>query len=139
MSQVPIYFEFSEQATASLALDTLGELGYHAHVQTIRGTPVIQLFIEHNDLTSALEIAQAYGGLLLDTEQGDAYADSYASAYELDAVPIPAHVVNEDWPESYYTGESAGLSAPLEDERDGLERFDPSGDDYDRFSAGVRV
>ncbi|RKN65147.1 hypothetical protein [Paenibacillus ginsengarvi] len=125
MSEAPIYFEFSDSSAAVMALDTLSELGYHAHATELDGKPGVQVYIDKNDLTSALEIAQASGGMLLSTERAAADADSYKLAYELDSVPIPAHLVNEDWSESYFSGDGAATS----------EAFDPSGDDYSHFSA----
>ena len=142
MSQAPIYFAFADAGAASLALDTLNELGYHAHETEHEGKPAIQLYIDHNDLTSALEITQASGGVLLEESAMGARADSYTTAYGIDTVPIPAHMVNEDWSESYYTSDASGLPgpAPAASANTGeAESFDPSGDDYDHFSAGVRL
>lgn len=141
MSESPIFFEFPDSAARANALDTLTELGYHAHQTEREGKPCVQLYIDHNDLTSALEIAQASGGVLLDTDTAVSEPDSYRLAYDLDAVPIPAHLVNEDWPESYFTSGTDG-AAGFADESETAsaeETFDPSGDDYDGFSAGVRL
>lgn len=141
MSQAPIYFQFADAAAADLALDTLTELGYHAHVTDKEGKPAVQLYLEQNDLTSALEIAQANGGVLLDTDRSATAADTYRSAYGLDSVPIPAHVVNEDWPESYFSSNEAvsANAAAIPASGSDSDTFDPSGDDYDHFSAGVRL
>ncbi|TNJ65853.1 hypothetical protein FE784_13105 [Paenibacillus hemerocallicola] len=139
MSQAPIYFEFPDSAAAAIALDTLTELGYHAHATGQEGKAGVQLYIDHNDLTSALEIAQANGGNLLDTDTTPAETESYSMAYDLDSVPIPAHVVNEDWPESYYTSAGGGTIGSADENGADPDLFDPSGDDYDRFSAGVRL
>ncbi|MDF2722481.1 MAG: hypothetical protein K0Q59_2156 [Paenibacillus sp.] len=142
MSQAPLYFKFTDAATAKLALDTFVELSYHAHATEKDGASVVQLFLDHNDLTSALEIAQANGGTLLDTdERTRSEWHSYQNAYELDAVPIPAHVVNEDWPDAYFTSDVTtppSQSAVWGAAPDG-DSFDPSGEDYDHFSAGVRL
>ncbi|MEF3306631.1 hypothetical protein [Paenibacillus sp. GYB003] len=139
MSEAPIYFEFPDTPARKMALDTLKELGYHAHGTELGGKPGVQVFIDSNDLTSALEIAQASGGLLVETEDADAEPESYRLAYDLDAVPIPAHIVGADWPESYYT-EGGDATTDARGEADaGDAPFDPSGDDYDHFSAGVRL
>lgn len=139
MSQAPIYFEFPDSASAAIAFDTLSELGYHAHATGRGDKPGVQLYIDHNDLTSALEIAQANGGVLMNTETTSEESESYSMAYGLDSVPIPAHVVNEDWPESYYTSAEGGTIGSADESGADPGMFDPSGDDYDHFSAGVRL
>lgn len=133
MSHVPMIFQFKDRHAASLAHDTLTEIGYHVHMADRGDQPVVQVFVDHSELTSALEIAQAHGGDLLPAEE-QTYASAadvdtsgegqlYNMAYGMDMVPIPAHLVNED----------AGADAPLSSD------FDPSGDDYDGFDAGVHM
>lgn len=141
MSHAPIYFEFPDSHAANLAVDTLAELGYHVHGTAIDGKPGLELYVEHNDLTSALEIAQATGGTLLDTDTTVSGHTAYEEAYALDSVPIPAHTVNEDWPESYFSDASQGAAneAGFANAADGPEAFDPSGDDYDHFPAGIKL
>ncbi|WP_240414116.1 DNA/RNA helicase [Paenibacillus periandrae] len=115
MSSVPIVFRFQDDGAAALAYDTLLEIGYHAHQDVQEGQWIVQVFVDHSELTSALEIAQAHGGeLLLSGEgtAGDEDDDSgvfiggnltdaaggqlFNTAYGLDMIPIPAHLVNED-------------------------------------------
>lgn len=139
MSQAPIHFAFPDSASAAIALETLSELGYHAHKAEEAGHPGIRLYIDQNDLTSALEIAQAHGGTLLETDEAGARSETYNAAYDVDAVPIPAHVVNEDWPESYFTSAEAAAIGAADESGAAPGTFDPSGDDYDHFSAGVRL
>lgn len=103
MSQNPICFEFADSAAAALALETLTELGYHAHAVEAASRPGLALYMDQNDLTSALEIAQANGGRLADTETAKGAMKRFESAYGLDEIFIPAHLVNEDWSESYFT------------------------------------
>lgn len=140
MSSAPIYFQFTEKKAALLALDTLQELGFTADLLDLRHPdhkPVVQVGVEKGDLTSALEIAQAHGGILLKSEQFGEEPAVYTSAYGLDEVPIPAHLVNEDLPESYMNGGAAPASEPaVGGQRSG---FDPSEDDYDHFPAGIQL
>ncbi|SFK95959.1 hypothetical protein SAMN03159341_102391 [Paenibacillus sp. 1_12] len=117
MSYVPIVFRFPDDRSASLAYDTLVEIGYHVHQAEQEGQTIVQVFVDHSELTSALEIAQAHGGelMLADEEitgEGDdgAGSDKFAGieltdtaesqlfnmAYGMNMVPIPAHLVNED-------------------------------------------
>lgn len=126
----PITFEFDTPEAAAQAADTLQELGYKTRAS-------LNIFIDRGDLTSALEIAQAYGGQMAHSSE---YQEErlVASAYEMDNmdnVAIPAHVVNEDFPENYLQPE---LSSHYEDNV-GTEELDPSGDEYDHFSAGVHL
>jgi hypothetical protein len=118
MEKLPIYFQFVHGNSALQALDTLQELEYnvelleHDHEEHL---PTLLLNVNHNDLTSALEIAQAHGGWLVEGKQAIPEMDLLTSAYELDYVSIPAHVVNDE------------------------EIGDPSDGDYDHFPAGVRL
>ncbi|XEC93930.1 hypothetical protein AB6A23_21675 [Paenibacillus tarimensis] len=88
-----IRFEFSDYSSMVLAWGTLQELGY---------SPVredgnrVHIHLDGGDLTSALEIAMAYGGRLVEQTplEGSCITDS---AYSMDSIPIPAHIVNEDW------------------------------------------
>jgi hypothetical protein len=118
MENIPIYFQFVHGKAALQAFDTLQELEYdvelleHDHAAHL---PTLQLNVNHNDLTSALEIAQAHGGWLVEGKQAIPETDVLTSAYGLDYVSIPAHVVNDE------------------------EIGDPSEGDYDHFPAGVRL
>ncbi|WP_144934408.1 hypothetical protein [Paenibacillus sp. 32O-W] len=125
-----VAFEFDQPGSAAQACDMLNELGY-------KSKAVVHITIEQGDLTSALEIAQAYGGRLRETQNGQEET-VLASAYDMDAVPIPAHTVNEDWPEQYLHSDGELLSddTPGDEEQ---EPFDPSGEDYNHFSAGVHL
>jgi hypothetical protein len=149
MNAQAIFFEFDNEASAQLAKSTLEELGYATGFHSELSHPALHIQIDHSEITSALEIAQAYGGRLIEHAQGLTENDTYAQAYNDDSViTIPAHVVNEDWTEEYASGEraSAGLAAEAaaagqgeSDSGNGAPVFDPSGDDYNRFDAGVRL
>ncbi|WP_028544689.1 hypothetical protein [Paenibacillus taiwanensis] len=94
MQQAVIRFQFSDAHSTALAYDTLDELGYHP----VKEAAVNQLHIhvERQDITSALEIVEAHGGQLI--EQAEMTEMSVINdAYGMDIIPIPAHVVNEDW------------------------------------------
>lgn len=99
MSDSPILFQFPDAKSAKIALDTLLELNYHAHLAEREKKPTIHIFVDQNDLTSALEIAQANGGCLTASALNDREEDYYNTAYRIDNVPIPAHLINEDWVE----------------------------------------
>lgn len=151
----PIFFQFDDMASAADAADTLRELGF-------RTKPILRVAVSGGDLTSALEILQAHGGTLAELTEPHrlhlSEQEAFASAYALDGIPLPAHTVNEDFPEAYmHPGQSVdfgqyaasiladAVSADLENSEAGGDegrgftdaRFDPSGDDYDRISPGV--
>jgi hypothetical protein len=118
METMPIYFQFVHEKAALQAFDTLQELEYdvewleHNHEAHL---PTLLLNVNNTDLTSALEIAQANGGRLVEGKQAISEVDVLTSAYELNYVPIPAHVVNDE------------------------EIGEPSKGDYDYFPAGIRL
>ncbi|WP_127585376.1 hypothetical protein [Paenibacillus koleovorans] len=163
MSHVPMVFAFPESRSATLAYEMLAELGYHVHqARQDGGQPCVQVFMESTELSSAMEVAQAYGGQLVEftddmlhahthdhehTHRDHTDAQSavtggqlYESAYGMDMIPIPAHLVNESDPGDYdYEGRSSVTAAshvPPEAEQND---FDPSGHDYDGFDAGVHL
>lgn len=114
MSSAPIFFQFQSEAEANLALGTLEELGYQAAISSQTGQPVVHIHIDRQDLTSALEIAQSFGGNLMEGNVGSEI-DVLANAYNMymysdvyDGVPIPAHTVNEDWQDSFTSSVDEG-------------------------------
>lgn len=104
-----IGFEFADLHSASLAWSMLRELGY---APERAGERQVQLELQSGDLISALEIAMSYGGRLIERTAADACVLDDA-AYEMDSVPIPipAHIVNEDW---VMTEEQSGNDGVLE-------------------------
>ncbi|MCY9515642.1 DNA/RNA helicase [Paenibacillus apiarius] len=95
MPEAAIRFRFTDAASAMLAFDTLEELGYTPEYDGDSHTE-LHVHVEKRDLTSALEIAEAHGGQLV--EEADLTEVSLMNqAYGMDLIPIPAHVVNEDW------------------------------------------
>jgi hypothetical protein len=136
---VPIFFEFDQTRDALLALDTLEELGYKPELlEEERAT--LHIHLDAQEITSAIEIAQSHGGRLVDRPQMQSEQATFAMAYDLEgSIRIPAHTVNEDWSDSYAASTvnaTADRDAlPSEDEA----AFDPSADDYNHFSAGIRI
>lgn len=113
-----LVFQFSDQPSAEQAFDTLKELGYKPGLS--RDNRFVQIQLESGDLTSALEISQAYGGMLAE-EQGAEQLALFQQAYSVregyeeglasrddteEALLVPAHLVTEDFPEFYMQPES---------------------------------
>jgi|GEM_PF-1229721 len=139
-----IMFSFPDSHSASLAYATLQELGY-APVRHEGGE--LHVHLRKGDLTSALEIAMAYGGQPLE-RQGIAGDSLYCSAYDMDAITIPAHLVNE---EETTDGDDAvafdpphalgGAETLRYRDEDGAppDSYLPTHDDYGFFSGDVRA
>ena len=137
--KTPICFQFPDRQSARNALDTLRELGYRVDETETEDGAVVSVFIDRNDLTSALEIAQTTGGRLV--ERGpETGLETFRTAYGTDAVPIPAHTVVDERPDHAETDDPRQEGqAGREDEKGADGVIDPSGDDYDRFSAGITM
>lgn len=129
-----LLFDFNDAQSAALACETLRELGYET---VLHDGSRMHVHIEGSDLTSALEITQAHGGQLAQQAQIDADAMT-DSAYSLDAIAIPAHLVNEDWIMSDEAAYPDGLRNRDED-ADFNEEFLPDPGTYDHFSGDVRI
>lgn len=124
-----IMFDFSESGSAEMARQLLLELGYDP---VMHNATRMHIHVEGGDLTSALEIAQAHGGQLV--EQSDIAEEAITnSAYSLDAITIPAHVVNEDWIEAEDAHNRDDAAAMAEDE------FVPDAGDYNHFSGDIHI
>ena len=122
-------FQFQDKRSAFLAMDTLEELGYEAHMPEEGHPGELHVQVDRNDLTSALEIVQACGGSYLEEASNRPEVETVSQAYDLHTIPIPAHFVNEDW---------------SEDDREGVEEeaeefVNPSADTYDHFTPGIRL
>ncbi|MFF2091655.1 hypothetical protein [Paenibacillus sp. NPDC058174] len=123
-----ILFDFADAASASVACDTLQELGYEPMLH--EGNRV-HIHVDGVDLTSALEIAQAHGGRLV--EQASIRSEAITNtAYSLDAITIPAHVVNEDLNMQDELDE--GLHNWNDDADEYRDEFKPDDGSYNRFS-----
>jgi hypothetical protein len=105
----PIFFEFRGEREAHLAMDTLQELGYRPGFLNNAGKPTLHVHVDNQDLASALEIAQSFGGILTELS-GEDEKRLYDAAYAMEGLSIPAHLVNEDWPEGY--AEAKGYAEP---------------------------
>jgi hypothetical protein len=90
-----VRFDFPDERQASLALSMLQELGYEPE----RNGRAVEIRLDGNDLVSAIEIASAHGGELAGAAGADA-EDALESAYGIDEIPIPAHVVEPEWPDA---------------------------------------
>ena len=93
MSHASIMFRFPSDNAARLAFDTLLDLGYDPE---LHDAGRLHIHVIDEDITSALEICQSHGGELVEQAPAEEAALTNAS-YSLDCVPIPAHIVNEDW------------------------------------------
>lgn len=119
MDSNAIFFEFADEFSAHQAYDTLTELDYDAVLHDDASQPSLHLHIEKSDLASALQIAQSHGGRLMEQPSGLTDAEAHNYAYAMEDIPIPAHLVNEDWTEIYATGISN--RELLEDEENRLD------------------
>ena len=102
MNHAALLFQFPGEAQARLAAETLDELGYEPQLHE---GGRLHIHVEDEDLTSALEIVQCYSGQLLEHAPAETVTVT-DFAYGMDAIPIPAHTVNEDWVENYRQNES---------------------------------
>lgn len=128
-----ILFDFGDGESAAAACSTLQELGYEPMLH--EGNRV-HIHVDGADLTSALEIAEASGGKLVEQSAIREHAVT-GSAYSLNAITIPAHLVNEDWNAEEEEAE-AGLRNWDEDDDTGTE-FLPDPGTYDHFSGDVNI
>jgi hypothetical protein len=130
-----IFFEFADEFSAHQAYDTLTELNYSAVLHDNASQPSLHLHIENSDLASALEITQSHGGRLV--EQPSALTEEQANneAYAMEDIPIPAHMVNEDWSENYATGAISNNDLPEDEEH----RLDISESTLDFMSGDVHA
>lgn len=88
-----IMFDFPDERSAINAFSLLQELGYDPVMQD---HDTLHIHVIHEDLTSALEIAQLHGGALVEQSHlGNQMLSN--TAYPIDTIYIPAHMVNEDW------------------------------------------
>jgi hypothetical protein len=141
MSATALFFQFATNHDAFMALDTLEELGYRVSLHTETDRTVLHIEVGGQDLTSALEIGQAHGGRLLQTDESPSETAMFAMAYDPDGmIPIPAHLVHEDEAGIQAdTSASAYVNLSSGAYNDANESFDPSGDDYDGFDAGIHL
>lgn len=124
MNHASILFQFTDRRSAFEAFDTLEELGYRPTYSADETKPQLHIHFNHSDVTSALEVAQAHGGTLVEQQEFPAMKldnkdqrtlseyQAFQMSYNLDnehdnehdhdqETSIPAHMVNEDWTEEY--------------------------------------
>lgn len=131
-----IVFRFTDAGSCAKAFDMLEELGYEPSFLGEERTR-LHIHVDETYLTSALEIAQAYGGSL-EERALISEAELTNLAYRLDMIPIPAHIVNEDWTDSYANalhepGEGDDLALRDEEMRGWYD------EPYDHFSGEVKT
>ena len=125
LGQDALLIEFPDEKSAGLAAETFDELGYEPCLHEGRR---LHIHVRNEDLTSALEIMQSCGGSIV--EQAPAESDQMTNiAYGMDMVPIPAHIVNEDWDENY----AAGGDAPGAMDTGAMN--EPGDEPYNHFEA----
>lgn len=118
-----LLIDFPDGKSARLAADTFDELGYDP---CLHEGGRLHIHVRNEDLTSALEIMQSFGGRIV--EQAPAETSALTGlAYGMDAIPIPAHTVNEDWVDSYVAG--------CPDEMSVEEEFRTDDESYNHFEA----
>ena len=133
MTSSAIMFEFTDNRSAAVACELLQELGYEP---LLHEENRVHIHVDGSDLTSALEIAQSYGGQLLEQSSISASAVT-ETAYSLNGITIPAHIVNEDWSDAYSQSED-GLHN-RDDASDYSDEFLPDPGTYGHFSGDVRI
>ena len=116
-----IRFDFADRRSAHKAYETLEELGYEPRLVEEGERTTVYAKVERNDLTSALEIAQSFGGSYVDESRFWGHGRSEDGVrsgirgedYGMEAAGelggefrIPAHIVNEDLDEDYMRGDS---------------------------------
>lgn len=108
MNDAAFLVQFENEQKARGAFDMLVELGYKPNMI---GGGMMDVNIERQDVTSALEIIEAYGGEVQDDSNQQVHEAltpemNQMSDTEFAYMPIPAHTVNEDLDESYMEGYS---------------------------------
>ncbi|BBI35787.1 hypothetical protein [Cohnella abietis] len=102
MNHAALMFQFPDESQARLAGETLLDLGYEPQQH---GGGRLHIHVQDEDLTSALEIVQCYAGQLLEHAHAEVI-DVTNTAYGMEEISIPAHIVNEDWDEGYKAADS---------------------------------
>lgn len=79
-----IQYRFADRRIALEAMETFDELGYDPELIADGTGTKVAIRVVNEDLTSALEIGQAYGGILLDEYDTDGGHRRYEKAYNLE-------------------------------------------------------
>lgn len=141
MEEPAIKIAFPDQTKARGAFETLLELGYKPEML---GSCLMDVKIEQQDITTALEIVEVFEGKIEEensnrkgiTPNFDANQDT-----EFSYLSIPAHTVNEDLDEAYLSGLSDNpfRDTSLEEERNYSNDHDDFGAAYGGFSGSVKA
>ncbi|AFC27420.1 hypothetical protein PM3016_450 [Paenibacillus mucilaginosus 3016] len=138
MNSAPITFEFESRKAALLAMDTMEELGYRTALHDEPQKPLLHVIVDKGDITSALEIAEAHGGRLIETADFPNEPAVFAMAYDPDGgIIIPAHLVGPDEVDISAAAYGGGPGSAYTNEDD--DTFDPSREDYNGFDAGIHL
>lgn len=140
---IPIFLNFGGAREAELALEMLRELGYPCGMTDQEGDATIHVHVDNQDIVSALEIAQAYGGNLVN-DDGAEVVQMYDYAYKLNEIPIPAHLVNEDIQADHMDLAASQINQDQQTYATGIsEDLHPntlaSDEDLNGFDAGVHL
>lgn len=143
MDPSSILFQFEDRRSAYDAFDTLNELEYRPVLDTEGDLHQLHIHVDHSDLTSALEIVQAYGGTFVEQRSSKevptmSEQQAFQASYYPDGqgISIPAHTINEDWTEGYANNTEEKTAPETSAQADDLYEADES---YDHFSADVRI
>lgn len=137
-----IVYQFADMRTALEALDIFEELGYDPSLVEADGQPPkVAIRIIREDITSALEIGQAFGGTLLENEQGPEEGKAYEMAYDLQegALLSAEHRDGLGDADRLDAGNDVGGPVPEIPGSDEGPLYDVSADTYDYFSGDVRA
>lgn len=141
MEEPAIMVMFTDQTKARGAYDTLLELGYKPEML---GAGLMDVKIEQQDITTALEIVEVFEGKIQD-ENGkrEKTSPSFNGGQDTEFayLSIPAHTVNEDLDEDYLSGLSDNPfgDASLEEERNYSNDHEDFGAAYGGFSGSVKA
>jgi hypothetical protein len=141
-----IVFEFADERTARNAMETFEELGYDPEWHDSESPQTrVGIRVVSEDLTSALEIGQAYGGTLLTSAHAKVHVaqeeeEVYKMAYDLDQETDSEMATAE--PGAASAGRDRLDATGPEPEIPGSDEgplYDVSADTYDHFSGDVRA
>lgn len=141
MEQPAIMIRFPNEEKAHGAFETLLELGYKPEMLE---PGLMDVTIDQQDITTALEIVEVFEGKIQDHDDSD--RDMITPRFggnqdtEFSYLSIPAHTVNEDLDEEYLSGLSDNPYGDtyLEEERN-YSRDTEIGAAYGGFSGSVKA
>lgn len=141
MEEPAIMVMFPDQTKARGAYDTLHELGYKPEML---GAGLMEVKIEQQDITTALEIVEVFEGKIQEENANRKKTSPHFVGdqdTEFAYLSIPAHTVNEDLDEDYLSGLSDNPfgDTSLEEERNYSNDHEDFGAAYGGFSGSVKA